>query len=62
MCFLDDVVLGVQAPYNEPLQEAAARSFLVVLALEITTHLIMKWLPLFLLRRLFFISRWKMRR
>ena len=29
---LDDVVLGVQAPREEPLQEVAARSFLVVLA------------------------------
>ena len=27
MCLLDDVVLWVQAPCNEPLQEVAARSF-----------------------------------
>ena len=27
MCLLDDVVLGVQAPREEPLQEVAAHSF-----------------------------------
>ena len=27
MCLLDDVVLGVQAPLEEPLEEAAARFF-----------------------------------
>ena len=26
MCLLDDVLLGVQAPHEKPLQEAAARS------------------------------------
>ena len=31
MCLLFYVVLGVQSPRKEPLQEAAARSFLVVL-------------------------------
>ena len=41
MCLLDDVVLGVQAPHEELLEEAAARSFLVVLAHEIERHLIM---------------------
>ena len=38
MCLLDGVVLGVQAPYWKPLHEVAARSFLVVLAHEITSH------------------------
>ena len=41
MCLLDDVVLGVQAPHEEPLEDAAARSFLVVLVHEITRHLTM---------------------
>ena len=46
MCLLlDDVVLGVQASHEEPLEEAAARSFLVVLARELTMHLIMAWRP-----------------
>ena len=43
MCLLlDDVVLGVQASHEEPLEEAAARSFLVVLVREIPIELIMK--------------------
>ena len=41
ICVLDDVVLGVQAPRYEPLEEAAVRPFLVVLAREITSHLTM---------------------
>ena len=43
MCLLEDVDLGVQAQPEEPLEEAAARSFFVVLACEITMHLTMKW-------------------
>ena len=42
MCLLDDVVLEVQAPCEEPLQGVAARSFLAVLAREIAMHLTMK--------------------
>ena len=41
MCLLEDVVLVVQALYEKLLEEAAARSFLVVLAHEIERHLIM---------------------
>ena len=41
MCLFDDMVLGAQAPREEPLEEAATRSFLVVLAHEITRHLTM---------------------
>ena len=44
----DDVVLGVQTPRKEPLQKAAAHSFLVVLAREIMIHLTMTW-PLYFL-------------
>ena len=45
VCLLDDVVLGVQALRQEPLQEVVACSFLVVLARKITRHLTMKWPP-----------------
>ena len=38
MCLLDGVVLGVQTPCKDPLQEVAACSFLVVLAREITSQ------------------------
>ena len=41
MCLLDDVVLGVKTLRDELLEEVAACSFLVVLAHEITHHLIM---------------------
>ena len=41
MCLLDDVVLGVQALYWEPLKEAATRPFLVAVAHEITCYLTM---------------------
>ena len=43
LCLLDDVILGVQTPREEPLEEATARSFLVVLARKIKRHLTMKW-------------------
>ena len=46
MRLLDDVVLGIQAPRDEPLQEVVICSFLVVLAREIMMHLTMKWSPL----------------
>ena len=46
MCLLDDVVLGVQLPRENPLQEVAARFILVVLARKITRHQTMKWPPL----------------
>ena len=44
MCILllDDVVLGVQVPHYEPLEEDAAQPFLFLfLACEITSHLTM---------------------
>ena len=41
MCLLDNAVLGVQAPREDPLEETAAHPFLVVLAREITGHLTM---------------------
>ena len=47
MCLLDDVVLEVQALREEPLNEAAAGSFLVVLSRGITVYLTMTWLPSF---------------